>query len=576
MIKRLSQCIREYKKDAILSPLYVLVESLLDVAIPFVMAGLIDKGIEAGNMSMILRYGAILVGFALVALTFGALSGRSCARATAGFARNLRHDMFHHLQVYSFSNIDKFSSAGLVTRLTTDVSNVQNAFMMIIRTLIRCPAMLIFAMVMSFRINRDISLIFLAIIPILGVGLYLIIKHVHPVFERVFKTYDRLNGVVQENLSGIRVVKNFVREDHEIEKFDTISGTIYKDFSLAERILALNSPLMQGCVYACMILVSWLGAKQIVIGNMSTGNLMSFFTYIMQILSSLMMLSMVFVMITMSRASAERIVEVLDEESDITNCDNPVYEVKDGSVEFTDVSFSYAKRPDKTVLDDIDLIIPSGQTVGIIGGTGSSKSSLVQLIPRLYDVTGGCVKVGGVDVRNYDLQTLRHNVAMVLQKNTLFSGTIKENLRWGNPDATDEELIHACRLAQADDFISTFPDGYDTYIEQGGTNVSGGQKQRLCIARAILRKPKILILDDSTSAVDTKTDALIRQAFREEIPNTTKIIIAQRISSVMDADQIVVMDNGRINACGTHEELLANNEIYREVYESQQKGGLEE
>ena len=576
MIKRLSQCIREYKKDAILSPLYVLVESLLDVAIPFVMAGLIDKGIEAGNMSMILRYGAILVGFALVALTFGALSGRSCARATAGFARNLRHDMFHHLQVYSFSNTDKFSSAGLVTRLTTDVSNVQNAFMMIIRTLIRCPAMLIFAMVMSFRINHDISLIFLAVIPILGVGLYLIIKHVHPVFERVFKTYDRLNGVVQENLSGIRVVKNFVREDHEIEKFDTISGTIYKDFSLAERILALNSPLMQGCVYACMILVSWLGAKQIVIGNMSTGNLMSFFTYIMQILSSLMMLSMVFVMITMSRASAERIVEVLDEESDITNCDNPVYEVKDGSVEFTDVSFSYAKRPDKTVLDDIDLIIPSGQTVGIIGGTGSSKSSLVQLIPRLYDVTGGCVKVGGVDVRNYDLQTLRHNVAMVLQKNTLFSGTIKENLRWGNPDATDEELVHACRLAQADDFIRTFPDGYDTYIEQGGTNVSGGQKQRLCIARAILRKPKILILDDSTSAVDTKTDALIRQAFREEIPNTTKIIIAQRISSVMDADQIVVMDNGRINACGTHEELLANNEIYREVYESQQKGGLEE
>ena len=576
MIKRLSQCIREYKKDAILSPLYVLVESLLDVAIPFVMAGLIDKGIEAGNMSMILRYGAILVGFALVALTFGALSGRSCARATAGFARNLRHDMFHHLQVYSFSNIDKFSSAGLVTRLTTDVSNVQNAFMMIIRTLIRCPAMLIFAMVMSFRINHDISLIFLAVIPILGVGLYLIIKHVHPVFERVFKTYDRLNGVVQENLSGIRVVKNFVREDHEIEKFDTISGTIYKDFSLAERILALNSPLMQGCVYACMILVSWLGAKQIVIGNMSTGNLMSFFTYIMQILSSLMMLSMVFVMITMSRASAERIVEVLDEESDITNCDNPVYEVKDGSVEFTDVSFSYAKRPDKTVLDDIDLIIPSGQTVGIIGGTGSSKSSLVQLIPRLCDVTGGCVKVGGVDVRNYDLQTLRHNVAMVLQKNTLFSGTIKENLRWGNPDATDEELVHACRLAQADDFIRTFPDGYDTYIEQGGTNVSGGQKQRLCIARAILRKPKILILDDSTSAVDTKTDALIRQAFREEIPNTTKIIIAQRISSVMDADQIVVMDNGRINACGTHEELLANNEIYREVYESQQKGGLEE
>ena len=576
MIKRLSQCVREYKKDALLSPLYVLVESFLDVAIPFVMADLIDKGIEAGNMPMILRYGALLVGFALVALAFGALAGRSCARATAGFARNLRHDMFHHLQVYSFSNIDKFSSAGLVTRLTTDVSNVQNAFMMIVRTLIRCPAMLIFAMVMSFRINHDISLVFLAVIPVLGVGLYLIIRRVYPVFERVFKTYDRLNGVVQENLSGIRVVKNFVREDHEIQKFNAISGTIYKDFSLAERILALNSPLMQGCVYVCMILVSWLGAKQIVIGTMSTGNLMSFFTYIMQILTSLMMLSMVFVMITMSRASAERIVEVLEEKSDITNCENPVYEVKDGSVCFTDVCFSYAKRPDKTVLNDIDLVIPSGQTVGIIGGTGSSKSSLVQLIPRLYDVTGGSVTVGGVDVRNYDLQTLRHSVAMVLQKNTLFSGTIKENLRWGNPDATDEELVHACRLAQADDFICTFPDGYDTYIEQGGTNVSGGQKQRLCIARAILRKPKILILDDSTSAVDTKTDALIRRAFREEIPDTTKIIIAQRISSVMDADQIIVMDNGLINGRGTHEELLASNEIYREVYESQQKGGLEE
>lgn len=576
MIKRLSQCVREYKKDALLSPLYVLVESFLDVAIPFVMADLIDKGIEAGNMPMILRYGALLVGFALVALAFGALAGRSCARATAGFARNLRHDMFHHLQVYSFSNIDKFSSAGLVTRLTTDVSNVQNAFMMIVRTLIRCPAMLIFAMVMSFRINHDISLVFLAVIPVLGVGLYLIIRRVYPVFERVFKTYDRLNGVVQENLSGIRVVKNFVREDHEIQKFDAISGTIYKDFSLAERILALNSPLMQGCVYVCMILVSWLGAKQIVIGTMSTGNLMSFFTYIMQILSSLMMLSMVFVMITMSRASAERIVEVLEEKSDITNCENPVYEVKDGSVCFTDVCFSYAKRPDKTVLNDIDLVIPSGQTVGIIGGTGSSKSSLVQLIPRLYDVTGGSVTVGGVDVRNYDLQTLRHSVAMVLQKNTLFSGTIKENLRWGNPDATDEELVHACRLAQADDFIRSFLDGYDTKIEQGGTNVSGGQKQRLCIARAILRKPKILILDDSTSAVDTKTDALIRRAFREEIPDTTKIIIAQRISSVIDADQIIVMDNGLINGRGTHEELLASNEIYREVYESQQKGGLEE
>ena len=576
MIKRLSQCIREYKKDAILSPVYVLVESLLDVAIPFVMADLIDKGIDAGNMGMILRYGAILVGFALVALLFGALAGRSCARATAGFARNLRHDMFHHLQVYSFSNIDKFSAPGLVTRLTTDVNNVQNAFMMIIRTLIRCPAMLIFAMVMSFRINKEIAAIFLAVIPVLGIGLYLIIRRVHPVFTRVFKTYDALNGVVQENLSGIRVVKNFVREEHEIEKFDGISGKIYKDFSLAERIMSLNNPLMQSCIYACMILVSWLGAKQIVIGTMSTGNLMSFFTYIMQILSSLMMLSMVFVMITMSRASAERIVEVLEEQSDITNGPDPVYEVKDGSIVFRDVSFSYAKRPDKEVLYNIDLEIASGQTIGIIGGTGSSKSSLVQLIPRLYDVTAGSVLVGGVDVRDYVLNTLRHNVAMVLQKNTLFSGTIKENLRWGNPEASDEELVRVCRLAQADEFIRSFPDGYDTYIEQGGTNVSGGQKQRLCIARALLRHPKILILDDSTSAVDTKTDALIGKAFREEIPDTTKIIIAQRISSVKDADQIIVMDNGSIHGLGTHEELLESNEIYREVYYSQQKGGLEE
>ena len=575
MIKRLSQCIREYKKDAILSPVYVLVESLLDVAIPFVMADLIDKGIDAGNMGMILRYGAILVGFALVALLFGALAGRSCARATAGFARNLRHDMFHHLQVYSFSNIDKFSAPGLVTRLTTDVNNVQNAFMMIIRTLIRCPAMLIFAMVMSFRINKDIAAIFLAVIPVLGIGLYLIIRRVHPVFTRVFKTYDALNGVVQENLSGIRVVKNFVREQHEIEKFDGISGKIYKDFSLAERIMSLNNPLMQSCIYACMILVSWLGAKQIVIGTMSTGNLMSFFTYIMQILSSLMMLSMVFVMITMSRTSAERIVEVLEEQSDITNGPDPVYEVKNGSIVFRDVSFSYAKRPDKEVLYNIDLEIASGQTIGIIGGTGSSKSSLVQLIPRLYDVTAGSVLVGGVDVRDYDLNTLRQNVAMVLQKNTLFSGTIKENLRWGNPDASDEELVRVCRLAQADEFIRSFPDGYDTYIEQGGTNVSGGQKQRLCIARALLRHPKILILDDSTSAVDTKTDALIGKAFREEIPDTTKIIIAQRISSVKDADQIIVMDNGSIHGRGTHEELLESNEIYREVYYSQQKGGLE-
>lgn len=576
MIKRLSRCIREYKKDAILSPLFVLAEAFLDVAIPFVMANLIDRGIEAGNMGMTLRYGGILLLCAVVALAFGVLSGRSCARASAGFAKNMRHDMFHHLQVYSFSNIDKFSTSGLITRLTTDVSNVVNAFMMIIRTLVRCPAMLIFAMIMSFRINREISMAFLVIIPVLGIGLYLIISKVHPVFERVFRTYDSLNGVVQENLSGIRVVKSYVREEHEIEKFNRISDSIYNDFSLAERILALNSPLMQVCIYTCMILVSWLGAQHIVIGDMTTGNLMSFFTYIMQILSSLMMLSMVFVMITMSRASARRIVEVLEEESDITNGPDPVYEVKDGSIEFNDVSFSYAKVPDKEVLSHIRLSIPSGQTVGIIGGTGSSKSSLVQLIPRLYDVTEGSVTVGGVDVRDYDLNTLRRQVAMVLQKNTLFAGTIKENLRWGNPDATDEELVRVCRLAQADDFIRSFPDGYDTHIEQGGTNVSGGQKQRLCIARAILRHPKILILDDSTSAVDTRTDALIRKAFLEEIPDTTKVIIAQRISSVMDADQIIVLNNGVIDGIGTHEELLQSNAIYREVYESQQKGVMEE
>lgn len=574
MIKRLAGCIREYKKDAILSPLFILGESLLDVLIPFIMAELIDKGIESGNMSMILKYGGLLLLCAIGALICGVLAGRYCATATAGFAKNLRHDLFHHLQTFSFSNIDKFSTAGLVTRLTTDVSNVQNAFMTILRTVIRSPAMLIFAMFFSFRINKSIAAGFLLVIPVLAVGLYLIMMHVRPVFTRVFKRYDDLNNVVQENLTGIRVVKNFVREDHESQKFHTISKEIYDDFSLAERILIYNNPLMSGCVNACMLLVSWIGAQHIVMGSMTTGNLMSFFTYIMQILGNLMMLSMVFVMFTMSRASAERIVAVLDEQSDITNQAGAIREVKDGSIVFRDVSFSYAKRPDKVVLNDIDLIIPSGQTVGIIGGTGSSKSSLVQLIPRLYDVTEGSVSVGGIDVREYDLQTLRHEVAMVLQKNTLFSGSIKENLRWGNPDASDEELIRVCKLAQAHDFIMAFPDGYDTHIEQGGTNVSGGQKQRLCIARAILRHPKILILDDSTSAVDTHTDALIRQAFREEIPDTTKIIIAQRITSVMDADQIIVLENGRINGIGTHEELLANNQIYREVYTSQQKGAM--
>lgn len=576
MIKRLTQCIREYKKDTILSPLFVLLEVVMEVAIPFVMAYLIDRGIEAGNINMIIRYGLILIGCALISLLFGALAGISCARASSGFAKNLRHDLFYQLQVFSFSNIDKFSTASLITRLTTDVSNVQNAFMMIIRIAIRCPAMLIFAMIMSFRINSRIAMIFLCALPVLGVGLYFIIRAVYPIFNRVFRTYDQLNGVVQENLGGIRVVKSYVREEHEIGKFDAISQKIYRDFSKAERILSLNSPLMQICVYSCMLLVSWLGAKLIVSGGMTTGELMSYFSYIMQILMSLMMLSMVFVMITMSRASAERINEVLSEKSDIVNGDNPVTAVPSGSIEYRGVGFSYSKRPDKLVLSHIDLSIASGQTVGIIGGTGSSKSSLVQLIPRLYDVTDGQVLVGGIDVRDYDLKTLRSDVAMVLQKNTLFSGSIKDNLRWGNPDASDEELERVCRLAQADEFIRSFPEGYDTHIDQGGTNVSGGQKQRLCIARALLRRPKILILDDSTSAVDTRTDALIRHAFREEIPDTTKIIIAQRVSSVMDADQIIVLDNGAISAVGTHESLLQSSEIYREVYSSQQKGVMAE
>ena len=490
--------------------------------------------------------------------------------------------MFHHIQGFSFSNIDRFSPASLVTRLTTDITNIQNAYMMSIRVAVRCPIMLIFALFMAFQINSHLAPIFVIAIPILAVGLVIIISNAKRIFERVFRIYDKLNNVVQENLHGIRVVKSFVREDHETEKFCSVSKEIYQDFSKAEKILAFNAPLMQFCAYGCMLLISWLGAKLIVAsGNnpavgMTTGDLTSMFSYTMQILMSLMMFSMVFVMITISYASMERAEEILDEKSDLHNPENPVYEVKDGSIEFDHVNFAYGKNADKLCLDNVNLKIPSGATVGIIGGTGSSKSTLVQLIPRLYDATEGAVKVGGRDVREYDIESLREEVAMVLQKNVLFSGTIKDNLRWGKEDATDEEMRHVCQLAQADEFIQTFPDGYDTYIEQGGTNVSGGQKQRLCIARALLKKPKILILDDSTSAVDTKTDALIRMAFRKEIPNTTKIIIAQRISSVEDADLILVLDDGKINGMGTHEELLANNEIYREVYESQQKGGLEE
>ncbi len=582
MVRKLLRSVREYKTSSLLAPLFVTCEVILEVIIPMLMANLIDFGIEAGNMQYILKMGLALIICCIVSLTFGALSGKYAAVASAGFAKNLREDMYNKVQEYSFSNIDKFSTASIVTRLTTDITNIQNAYMMSIRVAVRCPIMLIFALFMAFQINSHLAPIFVIAIPILAVGLVIIISNAKRIFERVFRTYDKLNNVVQENLHGIRVVKSFVREDHETEKFCSVSKEIYQDFSKAEKILAFNAPLMQFCAYGCMLLISWLGAKLIVAsGNnpavgMTTGDLTSMFSYTMQILMSLMMFSMVFVMITISYASMERAEEILDEKSDLHNPENPVYEVKDGSIEFDHVNFAYGKNADKLCLDNVNLKIPSGATVGIIGGTGSSKSTLVQLIPRLYDATEGAVKVGGRDVREYDIESLREEVAMVLQKNVLFSGTIKDNLRWGKEDATDEEMRHVCQLAQADEFIQTFSDGYDTYIEQGGTNVSGGQKQRLCIARALLKKPKILILDDSTSAVDTKTDALIRMAFRKEIPNTTKIIIAQRISSVEDADLILVLDDGKINGMGTHEELLAHNEIYREVYESQQKGGLEE
>lgn len=576
MVNHITAAIRDNKKASILAPIFVCVEVLFEVLIPVVMAVLIDKGIDAGDQGEILRLGGILIVMAVCALIFGVLAGGAAADASAGLARNLRHDIYHHVQNFSFANIDKFSTAGIVTRLTTDVTNVQNAYQMIIRVAVRAPVMLVFAFAMTVYISPRLATIYLCAIPILGIGLALIISRVHGLFTQVFDTYDELNNVVQENLTGIRVVKSFVREDFEKKKFGTISEKLFRGFLKAERLIILNMPLMQFCVYACLLLISWIGARLVVGGSMTTGALTSMFNYTFQILMSLMMLSMVMVMVIMARSSAERIEEILEEESSLKSKPDGVREVPDGSVDLENVSFSYVGDPNNTSLNHIDLHIRSGETVGILGGTGASKTTLVQLIPRLYDVTVGTVKVGGIDVREYDLEVLRNEVAMVLQKNTLFSGTIKENLRWGNEHASDEEIERVCRLAQADPFIQEMPDKYDTYIEQGGTNVSGGQKQRLCIARALLKKPKILILDDSTSAVDTKTDALIRQAFREEIPDTTKFIIAQRISSVQDADHILVLDDGHISAYGTHEELLKTSQIYQEVFASQQKGGEED
>lgn len=575
MIKKLAKSIREYKKESILTPIFVSLEVVMEVIIPLLMANLIDKGMYAGDMNEVLKIGLELVGAAMLSLIFGVLSGSVAAKASAGFAKNLRKDLYYKVQDFSFSNIDKFSTASIITRLTTDVTYVQMAFQMIIRIAVRTPLMLVFSLIMAFGINKELSLIFLILIPIVGVALVLISTKVYPIFDRVFKKYDNLNEIVEENVSSIRVVKSYVLEEKEKEKFEKTSNEIYKDFTKAEKIMALNSPVMQFAIYSALILISWFGAKIIVNSHMTaltTGELTSLLTYSIQILSSLMMLTMILVMCTMSKASAQRIVEILNEEPDLKNKKNPIQEVKNGDIEFQNVGFSYVGKKNKEVLKNINLKIKSGETVGIIGGTGDGKSSLINLIPRLYDVSEGKVLVGGVNVKDYDLKSLRDQVANVLQKNVLFSGTIKENIRWGDENASDEEVERVCKLAQADEFIQGFDKKYDTYIEQGGTNVSGGQKQRLCIARALLKKPKILILDDSTSAVDTKTDSLIRKAFREEIPNTTKIIIAQRISSVQDADKIVVMDNGKIDAIGTHEELLKSNKIYKEVYESQTKG----
>lgn len=575
MIKKLASYVKEYKKYAILTPIFVILEVVMEVIIPLLMAKIIDVGIQNNDIKYILEIGVLLIVSAIMSLIFGMLSGKFAAKASAGYSKNLRKAMFHKIQDYSFENIDKFSTSSLVTRMTTDVTNVQMAFQMIIRILVRGPIMMIFALLMVLSINAKISLIFFIAIPVLGAVLMFITLKAHPNFEKVFKKYDKLNRVVQENLGAIRVVKSFVREKHENKKFKEVNDEVYTNFKKAEKIVAFNAPAMQLTIYTCILLISWIGSKTIVAGGMQTGELSSIVTYAWQILTSLMMLSMVFVMVIMAQSSAERIIEVIDEEPTIKNKENAIKEVKDASIEFENVTFAYSDEEEegKNALENINLKIKSGETIGIIGGTGSSKSSLVQLIPRLYDVTKGKVKVGGIDVRDYDIKALRDSVAMVLQKNVLFSGTIAENLRWGKKDADEEELKEICKLSQADSFIQEFPSKYDTMLDQGGTNVSGGQKQRICIARAILKQPKILILDDSTSAVDTKTDALIRRAFREKIPNTTKIIIAQRVSSIEDADQIVVLNEGRIDGIGTSKELLETNQIYKEVYESQMKGG---